>query len=95
MDREVPMLGGINSGFYAQGISAMDSSCKLWRGRPHGGIAVLWRKSLGQCCKIIDCDDTRLMAVQLTSESKTLLLVNVYMPCDSADSEEVFLYCLS
>ena len=64
------------------GKTGMDES-KFLCGRPYGGCAIIWRDSLS--CKItpITTTDKRLVAARLDFESDSLLLINVYMPCDT------------
>ena len=57
-DFDTQFLTIINDEFYAKGISSMDSSVHILAGRPHGGLGILWRKSLGEKC-------TRLLGMRL------------------------------
>ena len=48
----------------------------LVSGRPFGGVAVLWRKSLGKKCKpILYGSDTRLMGLELNNNSINYLFI--------------------
>jgi hypothetical protein len=67
----------------------MDSGEGLTCGRPHGGLGILWRKSLGQHCKVITYDDNRIMGLELVSEHKKVLLLNVYLPYDDGTNLSV------
>ena len=49
---ELSMLKSVHADFYADGVTAMDTSSGLLLGRPFGGIAILWRKSIGDCIQI-------------------------------------------
>lgn len=80
IDFELPYLNSISNDFYAKGISSVDSSAGFISGRPHGGLAVMWRKSIAQQCNIIDYDDHRLMGIELISDSIKIQLINVYLP---------------
>jgi hypothetical protein len=77
----------------------MDSSAQLLAGRPHGGLGILWRKSLGEKCNIIDLDDTRFLGIEISINSNgdeiKLLFVNIYMPFDCADHAYDFTQYLS
>ena len=79
---DIHVLSAIDESFYAKGISSMNVSEKVLCGRPYGGIAILWRKTLSGC-KVIDMDDTRLMGFELSTSNNTLFFINVYLPCDS------------
>jgi len=52
-------------------------------GRPYGGCAILWRRSLG--CKVtpISSNNRRLCMVKMEFSTYTILLCTVYIPCDT------------
>ena len=58
--------------------------------RPHGGIAVMWRKTLGDCC-VLPVTDKRIMMFEIKCDAKKLLFVNVYMPYCTSDNLDEFL----
>lgn len=66
------------------GVSAVDDATLLV-GRPHGGCSILWKRSLIlQATPVINIESKRLCAVIFRLPSGiSLLVVNVYMPCDS------------
>ena len=69
----------------------------LLLGRPFGGIAILWRKSIGGCIQIDKYNDSRVMAIEYNNGNRKLLAVNIYMPCDdrstnSANYDEFIKY---
>lgn len=57
---DIPMLGTIVLDFAYTGTSAMDISTGVFRGRPYGGVAILWRKSMFKEVTVINCKKTRL-----------------------------------
>ena len=63
------------------GVSAMDEN-QLLRGRPHGGVVILWKSDLK--CKIVPVkyESKRICAIIIDLGIEKLLLLNVYMPCD-------------
>ena len=67
----------IHPDFYSGGCSSVNSEEFLLTGRPHGGLAVLWRKTLG-CVKTKKYSD-RIYGIELTGSDK-LLIFNVYLP---------------
>jgi exonuclease III len=93
-EHELPFVTKISDSFYAQGISSMDSNNDVLKGRPFGGLAVLWRKSLGSICKVIDCDDNRILGLEINNGGQKLLILNVYLPFDSGDNLDTFLFYL-
>ena len=61
-------------------------------GRPHGDLAVLWRKTLG-VLKYTN-ESNRIMGVKFEYDSHRLLILNVYMPYDDrcfGDNYECFM----
>jgi exonuclease III len=65
------------------GISGMDNNVLL-TGRPFGGCAIVYRKSLNCSVTPILCKSRRVCAAMLNFNSMTkILLLCVYMPCDS------------
>ena len=94
---ELSMLKSVHADFYADGVTAMDTSSGLLLGRPFGGIAILWRKSIGDCIQIHKYNDSRVMAIEYNNGNRKLLAVNIYMPCDdrstnSANYDEFIKY---
>lgn len=94
MNFDLCMLGQISNEFYAKGISAMDTAKGIINGRPHGGLACLWRKSLGSKCKTMIYDnEDRIMGLELNVETGKVLFLNVYMPfCKSDNFDEFNVY---
>jgi endonuclease/exonuclease/phosphatase family metal-dependent hydrolase len=93
-DDELHILASLDDRFYGQGISAMDAGCQVLRGRPHGGLAILWRKTLSGC-KVVKMPTRRLMSLHIDNRQHSMNLINVYMPCDHTDNLDEFLELLS
>jgi exonuclease III len=92
-DFELHLLSQIHDDFYSCGVSSIDSGDGLIYGRPYGGVAFLWRKSLGSSAQPVYYDDSRLVGLQITDHDTKLLLVNTYLPCSSdANLEDYLLY---
>ena len=70
----------------------MSTGSGFQTGRPFGGLAILYRKSLCSVCKIIKYDDAcnRIMSVEIQCEYGKLLLINVYFPYESRDNLDEF-----
>ena len=51
---------------------------KLIRGRPHGGISIMWRKTISHGVKIIQYDDDRILGIELKT-SGFIILIYVYI----------------
>ena len=56
----------------------------LLTGRPHGGLSILWNKSLSNSVKTIQYDESRIIGIEVQSNHFTLLFLTDYLPyeCD-------------
>jgi len=81
---ELSKLNTLHPDFNGYGISAMKTDSSILRGRPYGGVCVLWRKSLSNSFKIMRFDDTRILGCTLAIDDDVILFINVYLPyqCD-------------
>ena len=96
MDSELYKLSQVDSNFLAQGVSSMDTSNQLIRGRPYGGLAILWSKHLGcQCKPVIFKDNNMFMALEISVAGVKHLFINVYLPYCYIGNLDLFLSCLS
>ena len=87
-DQELSSLSTIHKDFYGRGVSSVDTSSGVISGRPHGGLGILWKKSLGQSCRIIESPDERIMQIELALNGKIFNLFNVYLPYDNGSNIE-------
>ena len=58
-------LSEIHPDYMFHGISAMDSDKNIIPGRPYGGVALLWHKSICDKVSKLDCDSERLCAIRM------------------------------
>ena len=66
-------------------------------GRPFGGVAILWRKNLSSCLKILECDSSngRYLSVRINQKSAHYIVTCVYFPCISANSKNEYIVSAS
>ncbi|KAG7294937.1 hypothetical protein JYU34_022671 [Plutella xylostella] len=83
---DLPLLGTISNEFDYTGKSAVDTSAGLLVGRPHGGVAILWRKGIFDSVTVLECSSVRLAAIRATIGERSIVVVTVYMPTDSSDN---------
>lgn len=84
LPNELHLLSSVHPGFHARGISAVSIDDEVLRGRPYGGLAVLWRNSLDAFIEVRPVrDSNRLLPVTLKLPRMELFIVNVYMPCQN------------
>ena len=50
---ELPLLRNIHADFYASDVSTMETGDSILVSRPYGSVDILWRKQLGQLCRVI------------------------------------------
>ena len=87
----IHLLNDIHPDFTSFGISAMDKRLQheVYRRRPYGGVAVLWRK----CCwhKIqvqSEAQYGRCLSIDVDFDDKTSLrIINVYLPCFTVSAQ--------
>ena len=72
----------------------MDAGDSVLCGRPHGGLGILWRKSMKGCI-VSSLPNPRILSIQIDTEQHCMNIFNVYMPCDNPDNHDEFLELLS
>ncbi|CAK1598235.1 unnamed protein product [Parnassius mnemosyne] len=95
LPHELPLLSTIDSDFGATGTSAINTSDGLLTGRPYGGVALLWRKSVFQTVSVINCDNVRTAAIKITVSNRSVVIFSVYMPTNCNENLFIFTECLS
>ncbi|KOB51851.1 Mutant cadherin, partial [Operophtera brumata] len=63
---DLDFVSQIDPDFDSIAKSSMDTSVGVIRGRPHGGMALLWNKTKFAKVSVIECSSDRLQAVQIT-----------------------------
>ena len=76
-------LRSLHPYYLADGISSVKED-HLLPGRPHGGLGILWRKSMSANVKFRTIENTnRACAIELNTNCGLLILINVYMPVNT------------
>jgi exonuclease III len=92
---DLDFLSQISLDFGYHGISAVDTSAGPLKGRPYGGVAVLWRKSLFTKVSIVETGSKRIAAVRAELPgNRSIIVMSVYMPTDCTDNLPLFTECL-
>lgn len=94
LPHDIPILGDVHDDFAYTGVSAVDTSEGVLRGRPYGGVAILWRKSVFRDVSVIKCSNNRVVAVKVQLYDRSFILCSVYMPTDSIQNLPDFTDCL-
>ena len=95
LDYDLSYLVTVHKEFYSKGISSVDTTGGLHLGRPYGGIAILWRKSIADKCTIVEYGDTRIMGIEIECDTHKLQILNVYLPYNCSDNHSDFIYYLN
>ncbi|ELU18849.1 hypothetical protein CAPTEDRAFT_210322 [Capitella teleta] len=82
-ESQLTKISSLHSDYIAHGVSGMPERREFIGGRPFGGVAFLWHRSLAASTKIVRCENKRLCAIYITMNTTTVLLVNAYFPCDN------------
>jgi exonuclease III len=94
LPEELPFRGSINGDFGYAGVSAVDSGAGMLRGRAHGGVALVWRRSVMRDVTIVQCDNPRICAIKIVDSGRSVLVFSVYMPSDAAHNLTEFTHCI-
>jgi len=82
------VLNSVHPEFMAYGVSAMGDRLKsgVFKGRPYGGVAFLWRRSIAAYVDIIQgSSDGRCLCMSLNlNDGSKIKLITVYFPCSDA-----------
>ena len=67
----------------------MDLEDGVMTGRPHGGTAVLWRKSL--TAYPVSNVDKSIVGINIKCQNNSIVIINVYLPFNSPSNVEAYL----
>ena len=73
----------------------MNDEQQIHTGRPFGGIAMLWRKSLNKYISFVTYDCDRIVGLKFESSSLAALFVCVYLPYDCSDNFDDYMFFLA
>ncbi|CAG9124587.1 unnamed protein product [Plutella xylostella] len=95
MPDELAFLSSVSQEFESTGTSAVDAAAGLLRGRPHGGVALLWNRTVFQNVSVVQCSNPRVCAIKVSVGQRSFLVFSVYAPTDKLDNLMDFTDCLS
>ena len=97
LDSNMDLLGNTHKDYFYTGVSGVDSKKDIIQGRPHGGVAILWHKSLNNKINVLITGNKRICAISVNiSDKQSVLIITVYMPCDNrSHSPDEFIDVLS
>jgi len=71
---ELGLLNNIHDDFIGIGVSAVDITSDLLKGRPYGGTAILYNKALVSGTNVINCDEPRMCAISIDTNNGPVLI---------------------
>ncbi|CAK1543595.1 unnamed protein product [Leptosia nina] len=95
LPHDLQYLNKIDEDFGCTGTSAVDTSAGILRGRPYGGVALLWRKNAFGSVTVLHCASVRLAAIRVITGDTSFLVFSVYMPVDCGENLPEFTECLA
>ena len=93
-DDELSTIHTIHRDFIGHATSSMNTGNSLVRGRPFGGLAILWRKTLSEHLTVEKYGDSRIMCCRIGTLEDHMLLTNVYLPYQCRDNYDEYIQCL-
>ena len=73
-------LYNLNDDFIPTHVSAVRNS-NMFVGRPHGGLDILWRKTLYIQFFLVEINNYRILGLKLECLNISNYLLNVHLPC--------------
>ena len=83
IDSNISMFSSIHNNYLFTCISGIDHTTDIIMGRPQGGVAILYKKSLSDIIKHITITNRRLCSINITVDNSSLVILSIYMPCDN------------
>ena len=83
------VLQGIDENFKGKYLSGMNPCRDVGKGRPYGGVAILWRKELVEKVISVKCiDNRRIINVEVMINSEIFNIMSVYAPTDGKKTDD-------
>ncbi len=90
LDNTIDYLSSVHTDYMYIGISGVDSNNNIIYGRPKGGVAILYKKSLSHNIVRMKSINRRVCGIKISSHnSLSCMLLNVYLPCDNYSNNDV------
>ena len=90
--QDLGQLNSLSPLFQGTGVAVTDLSSGILRGRPRGGVAILWRRSLNKFVNEINFDLDWIAGISLNFPNENAVyIISVYLPCNSRENEDEFL----
>ena len=94
LPHELARCDAIHPDFNRFATSAVDTGGRVLRGRPYGGLAWLWHKTLDSKVKPVVYGENRILGLRFNEGNSSILFLNVYMPTQTKENNLEFLRIL-
>ena len=91
MPHEIMLPDALSEHFHSFSMSSVNVEDGLLRGRPYGGLSLLWNKRLSQIARIVQYDDDRLLGLHCTINESSVLFLNVYLPTECLNNYDLYM----
>ena len=88
-------LNTIDSEFAYYAVSPVDLSRQLLVGRPYGGVAFLFRKSLASCIQRVSTSSERIICIDIEIDGNCVRIINCYLPYSDGQNDAEYIDCLA
>ena len=89
--QDLKCINSLHDSFVGCGVAKIDESENIIQGRYSGGVALLWRTELSKHIKQIKMDANWCVAIEVTIESTKFVILNVYMPYQKREHEDLYM----
>ena len=89
--QDIKYLNCLDDTFIGVGAAKTDESASIVQGRYSGGVALMWKSSISQYVKQIELDAYWCVAVEICIESTKFVILNIYMPYQCHEHEDLYL----
>ena len=86
--RDLNILNSLHGDYLGDGKSAIPET-DILVGRPYGGVGIVWKKSIAPFVKTVEINCDRVYGIIITLAESRFLILNVYMPGDTRQRENV------
>ena len=84
-------INSLHNGFVGFGVAKINESENIIHGWYSGGVAFLWKSELSINIKQIEMDANWCVAIEMTIESIKFIILNVYLPYQKHEHEDLYL----
>ena len=94
LPHDLPLCDTIHPDFCAFATSSVDVGAGVVRGRPYGGLAFLYRRSVEPLVTPISFEEDRVLGLMFKDDNRSILFLNVYMPTQSNENYDQYISTL-